>query len=123
MERKYLIGCLISVFVVILSMVLFVLFILYEDPDLRTPKIRIREKDVIGLTSLEIEEKYGKFDYRWDGDRKRGEDGLYRDTTCGYMLKENNGWKYEWGFFIDFDENGIAIETYEDYPPGDQMLD
>ena len=117
MEKKYLIGCLISVFVVILSVVLFVLFILYEDPDLRTPKIRIREKDVIGLTSLEIEEKYGKFYYRLSGDKKRGEDGLYRNTTCGYMLKENNGHHYEWGFFITFDENGIAIEAYENYPP------
>lgn len=85
MEKKRAIGRLISAFVVILSMVLFVLYILFEGPDFRTPKIRISEKDVIGLTSLEIEEKYGEFDYRTS---EKGEDGLYTNARCGYTLKK-----------------------------------
>ena len=67
------------------------------------------EDDFLGLTSLEIIEKYGDFD------RKRGtpdEDGLYRDCACGYLIseKETNffGTTPPEYFMIYFDENGIA---------------
>ena len=67
------------------------------------------EDDFLGLTSLEIIEKYGDFD------RKRGapdEDGLYRDCACGYLIseKETNffGTTPPEYFMIYFDENGVA---------------
>ncbi len=67
------------------------------------------EDDIIGLTSLEIIEKYGDFD------RKRGtpdEDGLYRDCACGYLISEKEtdffGTTPPEYFMIYFDENGVA---------------
>ena len=50
------------------------------------------------------------------------EDGLYRDTACGYTVKESRvgflGTDPEWLVFIRFDENGVAYDTYEGYRPG-----
>ena len=41
--------------------------------------------DFIGLTSVEIVEKHGKFDHRHSSPSP---DGLYRNTMCGYIVKE-----------------------------------
>ena len=71
--------------------------------------------DFIGLTSAEIIEGYGAFDHTHN---PPGEDGLYRNTMCGYMVKDaqvrylgTNPPEY---FLIYFDQNGIAYKcTYE----------
>ena len=67
------------------------------------------EDEIVGLTSIEIVEKYGVFD------RTQGfpdEDGFYRDCACGYLISEK-----QVGFFgtippeyfmIYFDEDGVA---------------
>ncbi|MBR6776885.1 MAG: hypothetical protein IKM27_03975 [Clostridia bacterium] len=70
---------------------------------------RFKEDDIIGLTSAEIIEKYGEFD-RPQG--KPGEDGLYRNCACGYLISEAKtgylGTTPPEYFMITFDENGIA---------------
>ena len=75
--------------------------------------------DFIGKTSVEIEAEFGKFDF-WG--RPASEDGLYRNTACGYTIKESRvgflGTDPEVLFFISFDENGIAVACEEGYRPG-----
>lgn len=72
-------------------------------------KMRYKEDDIIGLTSVEIVEKYGDFD-RPQG--KPNEDGLYRNCACGYLISEAKkgylGTTPPEYFMITFDENGIA---------------
>ncbi len=68
------------------------------------------EEWVIGKTSAEIEEKYGKFDRReWD----YREDGLLYGTDAGYILKESRvfwfGKTMEELFVVRFNQEGIAI--------------
>lgn len=67
------------------------------------------EDEIIGLTSIEIVEKYGDFD------RTQGfpdEDGLYRDCACGYIISEKRvgflGTTPPEYFMIYFDEDGVA---------------
>ena len=80
---------------------------------------RYREEDLIGKTSLQIEDEYGTFDCIG---MPAGEDGLYRGTACGYTIREARtgffGTDPERLLFIRFDENGVAAETYEGYRPG-----
>ena len=72
-------------------------------------KSKYDEDEIIGLTSVEIVEKYGDFD------RPQGfpdEDGLYRDCYCGYLISEKSVGFYgstelEY-FMIYFDEDGLA---------------
>ncbi len=72
--------------------------------------------DFIGLTSAEVIEKYGAFDVTRD---PASEDGLYRDTFCGYILKEarkgNLGTTTPLYFVIYFDEFGTAYKCGEMY--------
>ena len=82
-------------------------------------RAKYNEDDFIGKTSAEIVNEFGLFDcIEWPA----GEDGLYRNTQCGYTIKEPQ--KGFWGtsaevlFFITFDENGIAIACQEGYRPG-----
>ncbi len=77
------------------------------------------ENEFIGKVSDEIEDEYGKFDC------VTGEislDGLYRNTSCGYTVKEPQkgflGTSEEELFFIRFDEDGIAKECYYGTRPG-----
>lgn len=67
------------------------------------------EDEIIGLTSVEVTEKYGNFD-RVQG--TVGKDGLYRSCACGYLISEKQtgffGSAYPEYFMIFFDENGIA---------------
>lgn len=119
--RKVILQCFITVLISVLVCFAVLVASIFFPIDSRKVLIDIKEEDVIGLTSLEIEEKYGKFDCisRSDG---KGKDGLYRNTTCGYTKKESesvlfNEWP-EWLFFIKFDENGIARGCYEGYRPG-----
>lgn len=76
-------------------------------------------EDFIGKTSAEIEAEFGAFDCL---DWPASENGLYRNTTCGYTVKEARvgflGKDLEWLVFIRFDENGVAYDTYEGYHPG-----
>ena len=73
------------------------------------------EKEIIGLTSIEVVEKYGNFD------RKHGypnEDGLYCNCACGYLIKPKKvgylGTTPPEYFMIYFDENGVAtLARYE----------
>ena len=82
-------------------------------------KLRYNAKDFIGKTSAEIEAEFGTFDCLG---MPASEDGLYRNTRCGYTIKESQvgflGTDPEILIFIKFDENGIAISYEEGYRPG-----
>ncbi|MBR2902043.1 MAG: hypothetical protein IKC38_02360 [Clostridia bacterium] len=112
---KNLLRCFVFLLAVYLLLASFFLYYLFEAPDLRVRLIRINEEDVIGLTSLEIEEKYGDFNiYNHITDAKiRGEDGLYRSKKNGYVVKKETSGKWAVWFVIHFDENGVAVEAYE----------
>ena len=75
--------------------------------------------DFIGKTSVEIEAEFGTFDCYL---MPASEDGLYRNTACGYTIKEPKvnflGADPEVLFFITFDEDGMAISCEEGYRPG-----
>lgn len=75
--------------------------------------------DFIGKTSAEIISEYGEFDCLL---MPAGEDGLYRNCSCGYTVKGPEvgffGTSPEILFFIRFDENGVAISCEEGYRPG-----
>ena len=75
--------------------------------------------DFIGKTSTQVEAEFGTFDCCG---MPISEDGLYRNTACGYTVKESRvgflGTNPEWLVFIRFDENGVAYDTYEGYRPG-----
>ena len=76
-------------------------------------------EDFIGKSSAQIEAEYGAFDCCG---MPINEDGLYRNTSCGYTVKEPRtgflGTEPEILFFITFDENGIAVTCEEGYRPG-----
>lgn len=78
-----------------------------------------RESDFLGKTSAQIVSEFGEFDCCGS---HLDADGLYRNTTCGYTVKEPRvgffGSDPEVLFFISFDENGIAVRCYEGYRPG-----
>ena len=73
----------------------------------------------IGKNSAQIEAEYGAFDC---SGMPISEDGLYRNTSCGYTVKEARvgflGTYPEVLLFITFDENGIAVSCEEGYRPG-----
>ena len=75
--------------------------------------------DFIGKTSAQIEAEFGTFDCCG---MPASEDGVYRNTVCGYTIKESRvsffGTDPEVLFFISFDENGIAVACEEGYRPG-----
>lgn len=90
----------------ILAIVLLMLLILCV---LSGCEKKYSEDEIIGLTSIEIVEKYGDFD------RTQGfpdEDGLYRDCACGYLFSEKRvgffGTTPPEYFMIYFDEDGVA---------------
>lgn len=64
---------------------------------------------IIGKTSAEIEEQYGRFDRLG---KHYGEDGLLHRTRAGYIIKESRvtalGKTTEELFVIHFDQDGIA---------------
>lgn len=81
---------------------------------------KYNERKIIGKSSLEVEEKYGEFDKAMkdlNTYAERGQDGLYRNCDCGYMMPKNRFF-YELGyveyFMIHFNENGIADKCYYD---------
>lgn len=69
-----------------------------------------REKAFLGKTSVQIEAEYGPFDCCL---MPPYEDGLYKDTRCGYTVREAEvgpfGTEPEEILFIIFDENGVAV--------------
>ncbi len=75
--------------------------------------------DFIGKTSAQIEAEFGTFDCCG---MPKSENGLYRNTACGYTIKEPRvgflGTDPEVLIFISFDENGIAVACEEGYRPG-----
>ena len=75
--------------------------------------------DFIGKTSTQIEAEFGTFDCCG---MPASEDGLYRNTACGYTIKESRvgfwGTEPEVLIYITFDENGIAVACEEGYRPG-----
>ena len=78
------------------------------------------ENDFIGKSSQEIQEELGDFDCTYG---EISEDGLYRNTKCGYTYKEARkgflGTEEEELFLIRFNEDGIATEcTYGPRPGG-----
>ena len=78
-----------------------------------------KESDFIGKTSTQIEAEFGAFDCCG---MPADADGSYRNTSCGYTLREPKvgflGTSDEILFFISFDENGVAYDCYEGYRPG-----
>lgn len=76
-------------------------------------------EDFIGKTSAEIVDENGAFDCVIG---ETGEDGLYRDSKCGYTIKAKKagflGSSDEVLFFICFDENGVATRCEEGVRPG-----
>ncbi len=84
-------------------------------------RIKYREEKFIGLSSQEIREKYGKFDYLSLQDAP----GLWRNCWCGYMICEEyptffGDTEYPMYFMIYFNEEGIATKCEYKimYPPG-----
>ena len=77
------------------------------------------ESDFLGKTSAQIEAEFGLFDCCG---MPASADGLYRNTSCGYTIREAKadflGTETEILFFISFDENGIAHACHEGYRPG-----
>ncbi len=80
---------------------------------------KYNEDDFIGKTSTQIEAELGRFDCCG---MTVSVDGLYRNTACGYTIKEPKvgflDTSPEILFFITFDENGIADGCYEGYRSG-----
>ena len=80
---------------------------------------KYRESDFRGKTSAQIEAEFGPFDCCQN---RADADGIYRNTSCGYTIREPRkgflGTEPEILFFISFDENGIAYRFYEGYRPG-----
>ena len=80
---------------------------------------RYRPDDFLGKNSAEIMARYGEFDCVY---MPADEDGLYRNSKCGYTIKEPKrgflGTSPEVLLFISFDEYGIAVSCDEGYRPG-----
>lgn len=80
---------------------------------------KYRAADFIGKTAAQIEAEFGEFDCVLN---HAAADGIYRNTSCGYTIREPRvgflGTDPEILFFITFDENGIAYQCYEGYRPG-----
>ena len=76
-------------------------------------------EDFIGKTAAEIEAEFGAFDCCG---MPVSEDGLYRNTACGYTIKNAKvsffGTNPEVLFFITFNESGIAVACNEGHRPG-----
>lgn len=77
------------------------------------------EAAFIGKTSAQILTEFGEFDCIG---KEPDADGLYRNTHCGYTIREPQvgflGTDPEMLFFISFDEHGVAVYCYEGYRPG-----
>ena len=82
-------------------------------------KKQYREEDFLGKNSRQIVSEFGPFDLT---PSQIPDDGLYRNATCGYTVREPQvgflGTSPEVLFFITFDENGIAVTCSEGYRPG-----
>ena len=82
---------------------------------------KYNEDDFIGKRSDEIVATYGAFDCVLGIDVP-DEDGIYRDCSCGYIIEEPStgflGSSEEVLLYIEFDEDGFAIECREGYRAG-----
>ena len=71
-------------------------------------KYKYDADEVVGLTSIQVVEKYGDFD--WKG--YPNAEGLYCDGRCGYLITPASkglfGSPYPEYFMIYFNENGVA---------------
>ena len=80
---------------------------------------RYAESDFLGKTSAQVVAEYGDFDCVTV---PAGEDGLYRNCRCGYTVREARSGSFgrteEVLFFIQFDENGQAVDCEEGPRPG-----
>lgn len=78
-----------------------------------------QEENFVGKTSTQIMAEYGEFDCVG---KPADADGLYRNTSCGYTVRESRIGFLETDpevlFFVLFDENGIAVSCKEGYRPG-----
>ena len=101
------------IFIVGLTVIVGDILACWQFKYLKCEKEYLEFKDnVLGKTSVEIEEIYGNFD---NSGMRRGEDGLFRSTRCSYVVIEERV-----GFFgttppyvisIGFDSNGIACSV------------
>lgn len=78
------------------------------------------EDKIIGLRSDEVIALYGEFD---NTSMPICVDGIYRNASCGYIIKDKQVGFLETKpaiyFMIGFDDNGIAFEcTQEEGPKG-----
>ena len=82
---------------------------------------KYKEDEIIGKRSDDIVYAYGEFDNVLGVDVP-DEDGIYRNCSCGYTIKEPCvgffGTSEEVLFYIEFDEEGIAEGCREDVRPG-----
>ena len=73
----------------------------------------------LGKTSGQIEAEFGAFDCIG---KPADNDGIYRNCSCGYTLRESRAGflqaQQEIIYFITFDENGVAVHCEEGYRPG-----
>ncbi len=80
---------------------------------------KYKEADFLGKTSLEIEEKFGKFEQIFS---RADTDGLYRNCACGYITKDAVrgflGTDPPEYFLVYFDSDGIAYECRKNIPGG-----
>ena len=68
--------------------------------------------NVLGKTSAEVEQIYGKFD--WHG-MPRGENGLFQNCQCYYIVIEERvgylGTEPPYIMVVNFDQNGVAYSV------------
>lgn len=62
---------------------------------------------IIGKTSAQIQERYGKFD---QVGMSPASDGLHKNCSCAYFISKMHYADYLDMFCISFDSNGIAYE-------------
>lgn len=72
---------------------------------------------ILGKTSIQVEERYGAFDYH---SNHAGADGLYRRAGCAYFVTPKYvgffGTYQPYMFTITFNADGIAVRCY--FQPG-----
>ena len=99
-----------TLIVVIVSVVLWVTVLIYGAIRiLNAPKYD--EEWIIGKTSTEIWQKYGRFDLEPDSSYKNCE-GNYCNCTCVYIIEDNVSRKeIDEAIKIYFDSEGLAYKT------------
>ena len=116
--KKFLCISLVVILVIALVIALFAVALLavFKGPELYY-RLKYREEKIIGMSSQEVVEKYGKF----DRPALLEAPGLWKNCKCGYRIKEAGvGLFGDWDvaseyFMIYFNEEGIAYKCEVEY--------